>query len=151
MALVEELLTEEAVVGTGLGTGALFLGLPLLGRILRPTAKAFIKGGIVLYRETADVLSEAMVAPTATAPASPALETARREPGAMAAPTATAPASPALETRRREPEAVAAPTATAPALETTRRAEVSPTAAGSTPGAATRGRRGPRPRKRPSS
>src|SRR5262249_39215898 len=54
------MLAENALLGAGLGTGAVVLGLPLLGRILRPTAKALIKGGILVYREAADIVSTAM-------------------------------------------------------------------------------------------
>jgi hypothetical protein len=54
MALFEDFF--EGGAGTGLAVaGALILAptvLPAVGRLLRPVAKAAIKGGLVLYRET---------------------------------------------------------------------------------------------------
>jgi hypothetical protein len=54
MALFEDVL--EGGMPTGLAVaGAIVLAptvLPAVGRLLRPVAKAAIKGGIVLYRET---------------------------------------------------------------------------------------------------
>lgn len=47
--------------GLVLGLGAVILAptvLPTIGRLLRPAAKAAIKGGIVLYRETFAELGE---------------------------------------------------------------------------------------------
>lgn len=76
MAIIEEMLAEETVVGTGLGVGAALLAAPLLGRVLRPAAKAVIKGGIVLYRGAADVMTEAAAA---TAPGSTTAERAHAE------------------------------------------------------------------------
>ena len=61
MAIIEEMLVDEAAVGTGFGVGAVLLA-PFLGRALRPAAKAVIKGGIVLYRGAADVVAEAAAA-----------------------------------------------------------------------------------------
>ena len=55
MALLEDMFSGNAVTGIAVGVGALLLGptvLPALGRALRPVAKAAIKGGMVLYRET---------------------------------------------------------------------------------------------------
>ena len=54
MALFEDVF--EGGTGTGLAVaGAMILAptvLPTVGRLLRPVAKAAIKGGLVLYRET---------------------------------------------------------------------------------------------------
>ena len=55
MALLDDIFTGNAVTGLAVGIGAVLLGptlLPALGRALRPAAKAAIKGGMVLYRET---------------------------------------------------------------------------------------------------
>jgi hypothetical protein len=55
MALLEDMFSGNAVTGIAVGVGALLLGptlLPAVGRALRPVAKAAIKGGMVLYRET---------------------------------------------------------------------------------------------------
>ncbi|HJU17504.1 MAG TPA: DUF5132 domain-containing protein [Stellaceae bacterium] len=55
MALLEDMFTGNAATGLAIGIGAVLLGpsvLPALGRALRPVAKAAIKGGMVLYRET---------------------------------------------------------------------------------------------------
>lgn len=54
MSLFEDIF--EGGTGTGLAVaGAVVLAptlVPAIGRILRPVAKAAIKGGLVLYRET---------------------------------------------------------------------------------------------------
>jgi hypothetical protein len=54
MALFEDLV--EGKMGTGIAlVGAVALAptlIPVIGRTLRPVAKAAIKGGLVLYRET---------------------------------------------------------------------------------------------------
>jgi hypothetical protein len=55
MALLDDIFTGNAATGLAIGIGAVLLGptvLPALGRVLRPAAKAAIKGGMVLYRET---------------------------------------------------------------------------------------------------
>ncbi len=55
MALIEDIFKGNATTGLAIGIGAVLLGptlLPALGRVLRPAAKAAIKGGMVLYRET---------------------------------------------------------------------------------------------------
>ena len=46
------------MTGAVVGIGVLILA-PTLGRVLRPAAKAVIKGGIVLYRETLAEVGEA--------------------------------------------------------------------------------------------
>ena len=56
MALIEDMFKGNAMTGVAVGAAALLLGptiLPSIGRALRPVAKTMIKGGIVLYRETA--------------------------------------------------------------------------------------------------
>jgi len=55
MALVEDLFKGSTVTGVAVGVGALLLAptvLPAIGRVIRPAAKAVIKGGMVFYRET---------------------------------------------------------------------------------------------------
>jgi hypothetical protein len=61
MALVEDLFKGSAVTGVAIGVGALLLAptvLPAVGRVLRPAAKAAIKGGMVFYRETMAEIGE---------------------------------------------------------------------------------------------
>jgi len=55
MALVEDLFKGTTVTGLAVGVGALLLAptvLPAVGRVIRPAAKAVIKGSMVFYRET---------------------------------------------------------------------------------------------------
>ncbi len=55
MALLEDMMKGSTATGVAVGLGALLLAptlLPAIGRVLRPAAKAVIKGGIVVYRET---------------------------------------------------------------------------------------------------
>lgn len=62
MALLEDMFKGNAVTGIAVGLGAVLLGptvLPAIGRALRPVAKAAIKGGMVLYRETFAEIGEA--------------------------------------------------------------------------------------------
>jgi len=61
MALVEDLFKGSAVTSVAIGVGALLLAptvLPAVGRVLRPAAKAAIKGGMVFYRETMAEIGE---------------------------------------------------------------------------------------------
>jgi hypothetical protein len=61
MALVEDLFKGSAITGVAIGVGALLLAptvLPAVGRVLRPAAKAAIKGGMVFYRETMAEIGE---------------------------------------------------------------------------------------------
>jgi hypothetical protein len=61
MAILEDMLKGNAVIGIGVGLGALLLAptvLPAIGRVLRPAAKAAIKGGMVFYRETVSEIGE---------------------------------------------------------------------------------------------
>jgi hypothetical protein len=59
MAIIEEVLGEEMLAGAGLGAGVVMLLPALVRRIARPAAKALIRGGIVLYRNAADIVDEA--------------------------------------------------------------------------------------------
>jgi hypothetical protein len=61
MAIIEEIIGGEVLAGAGLGAGIVLI----LGRVARPAAKALIRGGIVVYREAADILSEAAASPAA--------------------------------------------------------------------------------------
>jgi hypothetical protein len=59
MALVEDMFKSNAMTGVAVGLAAIVLGptlFPTIGRVLRPAAKAVIKGGMVVYRE---MISEA--------------------------------------------------------------------------------------------
>jgi hypothetical protein len=61
MAFFEDLFKVNAVTGVAVGVGALLLApglVPAVGRVLRPAAKAVIKGGLVLYRETVSEIGE---------------------------------------------------------------------------------------------
>lgn len=61
MALLEDVFAGSAVTGVAIGVGALLLApsvVPLVGRVLRPAAKAVIKGGLVLYRDTLAEIGE---------------------------------------------------------------------------------------------
>ena len=61
MAFIEDLFKGNAVTGVAIGVGALLLApgvVPAVGRVLRPAAKAMIKGGLVLYRETVSEIGE---------------------------------------------------------------------------------------------
>ena len=59
MALIEDMFKGNLATGLAVGIGAVLLGptvIRAVGRVLRPAAKAVIKGGLVFYHET---LSEA--------------------------------------------------------------------------------------------
>ena len=61
MALFDDLLKGNAMTGLAVGAAAMILGptlFPAIGRVLRPAAKAVIKGGMVLYRETVAEVGE---------------------------------------------------------------------------------------------
>jgi len=61
MALFEDLFKGNAVTGVAVGLGALLLAptvAPAIGRVLRPAAKAVIKGGMMLYRQTISEVGE---------------------------------------------------------------------------------------------
>jgi hypothetical protein len=61
MALLEDLFKGGTATGLAVGLGAVLLGptlIPAVGRALRPAAKAVIKGGMVVYRETVAEVGE---------------------------------------------------------------------------------------------
>ena len=65
MALIDDLLKGNPLTGIVIGIGAYFL-TPTIGQLLRPAAKAAIKGGILVYQGLAqlgdmgsDVVAEA--------------------------------------------------------------------------------------------
>ena len=61
MALIENMFKGNLATGLAIGVGAVRLGptvLQTLGSVLRPTAKAVIKGGMVFYRETLGEIGE---------------------------------------------------------------------------------------------
>jgi hypothetical protein len=102
MALIEDMFKGNVVTGLAIGLGAVLLGptvLPVIGRALRPVAKAAIKGGMVLYRETFAELGEA--ASDLVAEARSELAGAGAAAGAMAAGTAHEAAGAAHESAGR--------------------------------------------------
>jgi len=61
LALIEDMFKGNLAAGLALGVGALIFGptvIQTMGRILRPTAKKLIKGGMVFYRETLSEIGE---------------------------------------------------------------------------------------------
>jgi hypothetical protein len=65
MALIDDLLKGNPLTGIAIGIGAYLLA-PTIGQLLRPAAKAAIKGGILVYQGLAqlgdmgsDVVAEA--------------------------------------------------------------------------------------------
>lgn len=58
MAFFEDMFKGDPLTGVVVGIGAVVLA-PTVGRVLRPAAKAVIKGGLVLYRETLAEVGEA--------------------------------------------------------------------------------------------
>ena len=61
MALIENMFKGNLATGLAIGVGAVLLGptvLQTIGSVLRPTAKAVIKGGMVFYRETLGEIGE---------------------------------------------------------------------------------------------
>jgi hypothetical protein len=61
MALIEDMFKGNLATGLAVGIGAVLLGPTVMqtaGRILRPAAKAVIKGGLVFYRETLSEVGE---------------------------------------------------------------------------------------------
>jgi hypothetical protein len=61
MALIEDMFKGNLATGLAIGVGAVLLGptvLQTVGSVLRPTAKAVIKGGMVFYRETLGEIGE---------------------------------------------------------------------------------------------
>jgi Protein of unknown function (DUF5132) len=61
MALIEDMFKGNLATGLAVGIGAVFLGPTVIltvGRVMRPAAKAVIKGSMVFYRETLSELGE---------------------------------------------------------------------------------------------
>jgi hypothetical protein len=61
MALIDDMFKGNLVTGLAIGVGAVFFGptvVQTIGSLLRPTAKAVIKGGMVFYRETLGEIGE---------------------------------------------------------------------------------------------
>jgi hypothetical protein len=61
MALIEDMFKGNLATGLAVGIGAVLLGptvIQTVGRVLRPAAKAVIKGGMVFYRETLSEVGE---------------------------------------------------------------------------------------------
>jgi len=61
MALIEDMFKGNLVTGLAFGVGAVLLGptvLQTIGSVVRPTANAVIKGGMVFYRETLGEIGE---------------------------------------------------------------------------------------------
>jgi Protein of unknown function (DUF5132) len=61
MALIEDMFKGNLATGLAVGIGAVLLGPTVMqtaGRILRPAAKAVVKGGLVFYRETLSEVGE---------------------------------------------------------------------------------------------
>jgi hypothetical protein len=54
MALLEDLFKGNVLTGVAIGLGT-FLLLPAAGQVLRPAAKAVIKGGMVAYQGLAEL------------------------------------------------------------------------------------------------
>ena len=59
MAMLDELFKGNMLTAVAVGLGAVLLA-PVAGQVLRPAAKAAIKGGILAYQGLAE-LGEAMV------------------------------------------------------------------------------------------
>ncbi|HYZ41748.1 MAG TPA: DUF5132 domain-containing protein, partial [Stellaceae bacterium] len=61
MALIEDIFKGNLATGLVIGVGAVILGptvMQTIGGVLRPAAKAAIKGGMTFYRETLSELGE---------------------------------------------------------------------------------------------
>ncbi|MBV9480211.1 MAG: DUF5132 domain-containing protein [Acidobacteria bacterium] len=54
MALLDDFFKRNLVTGLAVGIGALLL-TPAVGQVLRPAAKAVIKGGILVYQGLAEL------------------------------------------------------------------------------------------------
>ena len=86
MAMLDELFKGNMLTAVAVGLGAVFLA-PLAGPVLRPAAKAAIKGGMLAYQGLAelgemagDVVAEAQaeLAPEADVEAATPAKTGRR-------------------------------------------------------------------------
>ena len=61
MALLEDMFKGNLATGLAIGLGTMVLAptvMPAIGRVLRPAAKAAIKGGMIVYRETVADIKE---------------------------------------------------------------------------------------------
>jgi hypothetical protein len=58
MALIEDVFKGNLVLGLAVGVGAVIFGPTVVQSVLRPAAKAVIKGGMVFYRETLGEIGE---------------------------------------------------------------------------------------------
>jgi Protein of unknown function (DUF5132) len=61
MALIEDIFKGNLATGLAVGVGAIMFGptvVQTIGSILRPAAKAMIKGSMVFYRETLSEIGE---------------------------------------------------------------------------------------------
>jgi hypothetical protein len=54
MTLLEDVFKGNALTGIAIGLGAILLG-PTVGQLLRPAAKAVIKGGMLAYQGLAEL------------------------------------------------------------------------------------------------
>jgi hypothetical protein len=54
MALLEDVFKGNALTGIAIGLGAILLA-PTVGQLLRPAAKAVIKGGMLAYQGLAEL------------------------------------------------------------------------------------------------
>lgn len=86
MALIEEMFKGNLVTGLAVGVGAVIFGptvIQTMASVLRPAAKAVIKGGMVFYRETLSEVGE--IATDLVAEAEAELQQARTDREAAAA------------------------------------------------------------------
>jgi hypothetical protein len=86
MALIDDMFKGNLVTGLAIGVGAVLFGptvVQTVGSVLRPTAKAVIKGGMVFYRETLGEIGE--MASDLVAEAKAELEQGTRPDGEAAA------------------------------------------------------------------
>ena len=61
MALIEDMFKGNLATGLAVGIGAVLFAptvIQSVGQVLRPAAKAIIKGGLVFYRETLSEIGE---------------------------------------------------------------------------------------------
>ena len=87
MALLEDVLKGGGGVGLAVGVGVLAAPavLSAVGQLLRPTAKALIKGGIVLYEDARGAFGELTTEAAAEAPTRTEERPQRRRRGAVKA------------------------------------------------------------------
>jgi hypothetical protein len=61
MAIIDDFLKRNVVVGLAIGVGALLLApvvLPVVARLAKPVAKAAIKTGLIMYRKGCETVAE---------------------------------------------------------------------------------------------